>query len=75
MQTQTTLSKLNEKVSMILEQYNLFKRENEHLRMEILKLKAESEAKSREIEKLVEDNAIKDLEIEEIVEKLESIMV
>lgn len=74
MQTQTTLSKLNEKVSAIVEQYNLFKQENEYLRMEMVKLKAESEAKNREIEKLVEDNALKDLEIEEIVEKLESIM-
>ncbi len=75
MQTQTTLSKLNEKVSTILEQYNLFKQENEYLRMEVVKLKAQNEAKDREIEKLVEDNAQKDLEIEEIVEKLESIMV
>ncbi|MBS4067815.1 MAG: hypothetical protein WC279_02250 [Sulfurimonas sp.] len=75
MQNQTTLSKLNDKVSAIVEQYNFFKHENEMLRLEVVKLKAESEAKSKEIEKLVEDNSFKDLEIEDIVQKIESLMV
>ncbi|MDP2893167.1 MAG: hypothetical protein Q8N78_02225 [Sulfurimonas sp.] len=75
MQNQTTLSKLNDKVSAIVEQYNFFKHENEMLRLEVVKLKAESEAKSKEIEKLVEDNSLKDLEIEDIVQKIESLMV
>jgi len=75
MQNQTTLSKLSDKVSAIVEQCNFLKNENEMLRIEVIKLKSESEAKNREIEKLVEENALKDLEIEEIVEKIESIMV
>ncbi|MDD5371885.1 MAG: hypothetical protein PHO62_00480 [Sulfurimonas sp.] len=75
MQNQTTLSKLGDKVSTIVERYNFLKDENEMLRIEVIKLKAESEAKTREIEKLVEENALKDLEIEEIVQKIESIMV
>ena len=75
MQNQTTLAKLNDKVSIIVEQYSSLKHENEELRVELIKLKAESEIKNQEIEKLVEQNVLKDMEIEEIVEKLESIMV
>jgi len=75
MQNQTTLSKLNDKILAIVEQYNSLKEENEALRLEVVKLKVESEAKNQEIEKLTEQNAIKDSEIESIVEKLESILV
>jgi len=75
MQNQTTLSKLNEKVSEIVDRYNLLKEENEMLRIEVVKITAQSEAKSKEIEKLVEENSLKDLEIEEIVQKIESLMV
>lgn len=75
MQGQTTLTKLNDKISAVVEQYNLLKRENESLRLEVVKLKAESEIKNQEIEKLIEQNAMKDSEIESIVEKLEEIMV
>lgn len=74
MQNQTTLTKLNDKVSVIVERYNAFKHENEALRIEIVKLKAENEIKNQEIEKLIKQNALKDAEIESIVEKLESIM-
>ncbi len=74
MQNQTTLEKLNEKVSSILQQYHSLKGENETLRTEVVTLKSESEIKNQEIEKLIEQNAMKDLEIEEIVEKIESIM-
>lgn len=75
MQNQTTLARLNDKVSTVVEQYSTLKAENEALRIELVKLKAEGEIKNQEIEKLIEQNALKDLEIEEIVEKLESIMV
>lgn len=74
MENQTTLAKLNDKVSNILERYNSLKNENERLRIEVVTLKGESEIKNQEIEKLIEQNAVKDLEIEEIVEKIESIM-
>ncbi|OHD97207.1 MAG: hypothetical protein A3E21_09105 [Sulfurimonas sp. RIFCSPHIGHO2_12_FULL_36_9] len=75
MQNQTNLAKLNDKISVIVEQYSSLKQENEALRMEIVKLKVENEVKNHEMEKLLEQNAIKDSEIESIVEKLESIMV
>jgi regulator of replication initiation timing len=75
MQNETTLTKLNEKVSALVEHYNSLKGENETLRLELIKLKAESEIKSQELEKLREQNTLKDLEIEAIVDKLESIMV
>lgn len=75
MENQTTLEKLNEKVSAIMQQYHYLKVENERLRNEVVTLKSESEVKNQEIEKLNEMNVAKDLEIEEIVEKIESIMV
>ena len=75
MQDQTTLAKLSEKVSAIVEQYNSLKEENDMLRIELVKLKAESEIKNQEIDKLIKQNSLKDSEIESIVEKLESIMV
>lgn len=74
MQNQTNLDKLNDKVSLILQNYNALKEENKNFRTEIVTLKAENEAKNFEIEKLTEANVIKDLEIEEIVEKIESIL-
>ena len=75
MQNQTTLAKLSDKISSVVEQYNSLKEENEVLRLELVKLKAESEIKNQEIAKLIEQNTQKELEIESIVEKLESIMV
>ena len=74
MQNQTTLEKLSEKVSHILQHYNSLKGENEMIRTELMTLKAQREIKDLEIEKLVEQNAQKDLEIEEIVNKIESIL-
>lgn len=74
MQNQTTLARLSDKVSAMVEYYNMVKEENEALRVEIVGLKAENELKNQEIEKLAEQNALKDSEIESIVEKLESIM-
>ncbi|MEA3331686.1 MAG: hypothetical protein U9Q29_08345 [Campylobacterota bacterium] len=74
MQNRTTLEKLSDKVSQILQEYHSLKSENELLRNELVILKAESEMKNQEIEKLTEDNTMKDLEIEEIVNKIESIL-
>lgn len=74
MQNQTTLTKLSDKISTMVERYNSLKRENEDLRMELVTLKAQGEIKNQEIEKLIEQNAQKESEIESIVEKLESIM-
>jgi len=74
MQEQTTLDRLGEKVSQILQQFHSLKGENEMLRNELMTLKAERELKDKEIERLGEENAMKDLEIEEIVNKIESIL-
>ncbi len=74
MQNQTTLEKLNDKVSAIIQQYNSSKEELERLRMEVVTLKSEREIKNQEIEKLIETNIQKDLEIEAIVDKIESMM-
>ena len=74
MENQTTLEKLNSKVSEILQQYSSSKEELNSLRMEVVTLKSEREMKNQEIEKLIEANTLKDLEIEEIVEKIESMM-
>ena len=74
MQNQTTLEKLNDKVSAIIQQYNSSKEELERLRMEVVTLKSEREMKNQEIEKLIETNIQKDLEIEAIVDKIESMM-
>ncbi len=74
MQSQTTLEKLSDKISGIVQQYNALKSENEMIRTELITLKAEREIKDQEIEKLIEQNAKKDLEIEEIVSKIESIL-
>lgn len=74
MENQTTLQRLNEKVSAIMQQFHYLKSENETLRIEIVTLKSQSEMKNHEIEKLNELNIMKDLEIEEIVDKIESMM-
>ena len=74
MQNQTTLEKLDEKVSQILKKYNDLKNENEMIRNELITLKGERAIKNQEIEKLSEENAMKDLEIEEIVSKIESML-
>ncbi len=74
MDNQTTLNRLNEKVSNILEKYHALKGENEMMRNEIVTLKADCELKNQEIERLHEENAQKDIEIEEIVNKIESIL-
>jgi len=74
MDNQTTLDKLSEKVSQILQKYHTLKGENEVMRNELITLKAEREIKDQEINKLTEQNAMKDLEIEEIVNKIESIL-
>ena len=74
MQGQTTLEKLSEKISEVLQRYNSLKGENEMIRNELVTLKAEREIKNQEIEKLREQNAEKDAEIEEIVNKIESML-
>lgn len=74
MDNQTSLEKLNEKVSQILQHYHTLKGENELLRTELVSIKAEKELQSEEIERLTQENAQKDLEIEEIVNKIENIL-
>jgi chromosome segregation ATPase len=74
MQNQTTLEKLDEKVSEILKQYHELKSENETIRNELITIKGQREIQNQEIDKLTEQNTMKDLEIEEIVNKIESIL-
>jgi len=74
MENKTTLEKLNDKISQVLQQYHELKSENEVLRSELIQEKAQRELKDQELEKLTEENAKKDLEIEEIVSKIESIL-
>ena len=74
MDNQTSLEKLSDKVSQILQQYHALKTEHETLRIQAITLKAENEIKNQEIEKLTEQNAMKEIEIEEIVSKIESIV-
>ncbi|HIC12659.1 MAG TPA: hypothetical protein EYO75_04690 [Sulfurimonas sp.] len=74
MQNQTTLEKLDEKVSEVLKQYHVLKSENETIRNELITLKAQREIQDQEIDKLRDENTMKDLEIEEIVNKIESIL-
>ncbi len=68
------LDRLSLNVTEMMRQYNVYKTENEHLRNELMTLKAEREIKDQEIEKLVQENAYKDMEIEEIVSKIESML-
>ena len=74
MDNETTLNKLSEKVSQILQEYHSLKGENEMMHNEIMTLKADCELKNQEMEKLIEENLEKDIEIEEIVNKIESIL-
>ena len=74
MENKTTLEKLGDKVSQMLEQHHTLKGDSEVLRNEIVTLKSQLELKNQEIERLSDDNAMKDLEIEEIVSKIESIL-
>lgn len=74
MNNQTTLEKLSEKISTIVEKYSALKAENESYRTELVTLKSETALKDQEIEKLTEQNVMKDLEIEEIVKKIENIL-
>jgi cell division protein FtsB len=74
MEEQTTLQKLSERVTEIVNQYDGMKNEIDVLRTEIVTLKSENEAKETEINRLVDENSMKDLEIEEIVNKIESIL-
>ena len=74
MYEETTLTRLNDKISTVVENYKILKVENEALRLDNVRLKAQNELKSQEIDKLIEQNALKDSEIESIVDKLESIM-
>lgn len=68
------LERLSLKVAEMARQYSAYKVENEHLRNELLTLKAECEIKNQEIARLVEENAYKEMEIEEIVTKIESML-
>jgi len=70
----TTLEKLDEKVSSILQKYNTITKENEAMRAEIVTLKADGELKKQQIAKLEDDNTMKELEIDEIVNKIEGIL-
>jgi len=74
MQNQTTLEKLDEKVSQVLRKYHELKSENETIRNELITLKAQKQIQVQELEKLTEQNTMKDLEIEEIVSKIESML-
>jgi chromosome segregation ATPase len=74
MENQTTLEKLDEKVSYILSKYHELKNENETIRNELITLEAQREIQDQEIDRLTEQNIMKDLEIEEIVNKIESIL-
>jgi len=74
MEDKTTLERLGEKVTQVLQQYSSLQAENEMLRTEIVTLKADREMRDQEITKLADDNAMKDLEIEEIMGKIESIL-
>lgn len=74
MEEETTLQRLSEKVSQILQRYDTLRSENEMLRNEVVTLRAESEAKSSQISRMEEELVQKELETEEIVKKIESIL-
>jgi predicted nucleic acid-binding Zn-ribbon protein len=70
----TTIQKLDDKISSLLQNHSTLKEENEQLRLEIASLKAQSENKDQEIARLEHQNSQKDLEIDEIVKKIESVI-
>jgi hypothetical protein len=74
MENQTTLERLNGKITQLLQQFHSVREENELIRVELMGLKAEKAIKDLEIENLTNQNIMKDLEIEEIVNKIESIL-
>jgi len=74
MENQTTLEKLDSKVSQVLSKYSDLKNANEALRTEIVTLKSQTELKDTEIARLTDDNAMKELEIEDIMSKIENIL-
>jgi len=74
MDNQTTLERLDAKVTNILDKYNSLKATNEALQAEMVSLKADKELKEQQIAKLEDDNAMKELEMEEIVAKIEGIL-
>lgn len=71
---QSSVEKLSEKVSQILQQYHSLKGENEMLRTEVGALKETLINNDAEIKRLHDENAMKDLEIEEVVAKIENIL-
>ncbi len=74
MEEQTTLQRLSERVTEILQQHDSMREEMKALRIETVTLRSESEAKDAEIDRLTEENGMKDMEIEDIVSKIESIL-
>jgi chromosome segregation ATPase len=74
MDNRTSLEKLSDKVSQIIQANSSLKEELGMLRTELMTLKAEKELTKAEMDRLVEENLRKDIEIEEIVNKIESIL-
>ncbi|MFK5975839.1 MAG: hypothetical protein QM493_04975 [Sulfurovum sp.] len=74
MENQTITENLHNKVSNILEQYQILKEKNEALTTNILTMSQALEDKTKELEKRIEDDAMKDLELEDIIVKIENIL-
>lgn len=74
MDNRTSLEKLSDQVSQILQTNSSLKEEVGVLRNELMTLKAEKELTKTEMDRLVEENLRKDIEIEEIVNKIEMIL-
>jgi chromosome segregation ATPase len=74
MDNRTSLEKLSDQVSQILQTNNSLKEEIGGLRTELMTLKAEKELTKGEMDRLIEENLKKDIEIEEIVNKIEMIL-
>jgi len=74
MSNQTITENLHNKVSNILEQYQILKEKNEALTANMLTMSQKLEEKSKELEKRIEDDAMKDLELEDIIAKIENIL-
>jgi len=74
MQNKTITENLHNKVSTILEQYQILKEKNEALTANMLTMSQKLEEKSKELEKRIEDDAMKDLELEDIIVKIENIL-
>jgi predicted RNase H-like nuclease (RuvC/YqgF family) len=74
MDNRTSLEKLSDQVTHILQSNSSLKEEVGALRTELMTLKAEKELTKTEMDRLVEENLKKDIEIEEIVNKIETIL-